>query len=151
MNNIYYINGLYRITEGILAGYSGVLVAYDATTDDAIIRIEDGVTINTKGESIALIQKKYSVPRKKRFLVCNTHTTDTLVFNVPKELSEDDFNGLLYTIGHGETVEINDSYYGWLDQSDLPAVVGIVEATTAEEAISIFDYNPHTLVAYELA
>lgn len=150
MSKVYYINSVYKITEGVLAGYVGKLVAYDATTSDASIEVEQGVVVCTKGDSIDLIQKKPTTPRKKKFMVSHKFTSDTIIFNVPKGQSKEDVDRLLEALDCGDSVDINGVNYGWQSQAGLPIVLGIVDAASKEEAIDMFEYNPHTLEAYEL-
>lgn len=150
MDQMYYINRDYKITQGVLAGYTGKLVAYDATTHEAKIRLEEDVCVDTRDEFIELIQKKCSLPKKRKFVVCHIYTSDTIIFDVPKHYDYEQVKEKLDNTEVGDALEIDGANYGWESIIGTPAVLGIVEALSAKEAIEMFEYNPCTLEVHEL-
>lgn len=150
MDQTYYINRLYKITQGVLAGYSGRLVAYDSTTHEAKIKLEEDVCVDTRDEFIELIEKKCNLPKKRKFIVYHAYTSDTIVFDVPKHYTYEQAKEKVDETEVGNTFELDGKTYGWQYTDFLPAVLGIVDATTKEEALAVFGYNTHLLEAFEI-
>lgn len=53
------INALYEIRNGLTHGVKGKLVAYNALSNKATIKVEENLTINTNSENLKLVDKRF--------------------------------------------------------------------------------------------
>ena len=151
MKNEIVIGARYKVTVGVTAGIEGILIAFDSEKNEAVLKITGG-TLTTNKESISLLERAPKLPKKRKYIVSVKEwaVLDCLTFTAPKEYTKREVDEAFEEIDCGENTEDSKgNNVGWYDAKG-ELIIGIVDAASEQDAISMFNHHESILKAYEL-